>query len=345
MEEVTRALRLATHPDAGLRGHRPLRAHVRRGVRHRAQGDVHVQGPQRPLADAASRGHRADLPRVHRARHASRAAAGEGLHDRADVPLRRAAARAATASTTQLSVEAIGSADPAIDAEIIQLYHELLRRLGVTQWELHLNSIGDANCRPAYVEQLNAWLDAHADVLDEDARHKRATSPLRVFDVKNPRAARGARGRAEDRRVALRRVPRALRAGAAPPRRARRAVLARPDARSRARLLHAHDLRVHRRRTRTRTRRSAAAGATTGSSRRSAGRRRPGSASAPASSGCCSRSSTRASDRRAAARSTSSSSSSDGAPRDARAAGARRAPRARASPPTPTTPAARSRGR
>jgi histidyl-tRNA synthetase len=85
----------------------------------------------------------------------------------------------------QLSVEAIGSADPAIDAEIIQLYTELLRRLGVTQWELHLNSIGDRNCRPQYVEKLNAWLDAHADVLDEDARHKRATSPLQVFDVKN----------------------------------------------------------------------------------------------------------------------------------------------------------------
>jgi histidyl-tRNA synthetase len=86
----------------------------------------------------------------------------------------------------QLSVEAIGSADPAIDAEIIQLYTELLRRLGVTQWELHLNSIGDENCRPQYVERLNEWLDTHADVLDEDARHKRATSPLQVFDVKNP---------------------------------------------------------------------------------------------------------------------------------------------------------------
>jgi histidyl-tRNA synthetase len=86
----------------------------------------------------------------------------------------------------QLSVEAIGSADPAIDAEIIQLYHELLRRLGVTKWELHLNSIGDENCRPQYVERLNEWLDAHPDVLDEDARHKRATSPLQVFDVKTP---------------------------------------------------------------------------------------------------------------------------------------------------------------
>jgi histidyl-tRNA synthetase len=86
----------------------------------------------------------------------------------------------------QLSVEAIGSADPAIDAEILQLYTELLRRLGVTKWELHLNSIGDENCRPQYVEKLNAWLDAHPDALDEDARHKRATSPLQVFDVKSP---------------------------------------------------------------------------------------------------------------------------------------------------------------
>jgi histidyl-tRNA synthetase len=85
----------------------------------------------------------------------------------------------------QLSVEAIGSTDPAVDAEVIQLYHELLRRLGVTKWELRLNSIGDANCRPQYVERLNAWLDAHPEALDEDARHKRATSPLQVFDVKS----------------------------------------------------------------------------------------------------------------------------------------------------------------
>jgi histidyl-tRNA synthetase len=86
----------------------------------------------------------------------------------------------------QLSVESIGSADPAVDAEVIQLYDTLLRNLGVTRYELHLNSIGDRECRPAYVERLNAWLDAHADLLDDDARNKRVTSPLRVFDVKNP---------------------------------------------------------------------------------------------------------------------------------------------------------------
>ncbi len=87
----------------------------------------------------------------------------------------------------QLSVEAIGSADPAIDAEVIRLYDEILRRLGVKDYVLKLNSIGDANCRPAYVERLSAWLDQHDAELDDEARAKRATSPLRVFDVKSER--------------------------------------------------------------------------------------------------------------------------------------------------------------
>jgi histidyl-tRNA synthetase len=87
----------------------------------------------------------------------------------------------------QLSVEAIGSDDPAVDAEVIQLYAELLRRLGVTRYVLELNSIGDPKCRPAYVERLTAWLDEHDADLDDEARSKRATSPLRVFDVKSER--------------------------------------------------------------------------------------------------------------------------------------------------------------
>jgi histidyl-tRNA synthetase len=86
----------------------------------------------------------------------------------------------------QCSVEAIGSDDPALDAEVIQLYTEFARRVGITQYELQLNSIGDQNCRPAYVERLTAWLDEHAAVLDDDAKAKRGTNPLRVFDVKSP---------------------------------------------------------------------------------------------------------------------------------------------------------------
>jgi histidyl-tRNA synthetase len=87
----------------------------------------------------------------------------------------------------QLSVEAIGSDDPAIDAELIQLYDELLRRLGITDYVLELNSIGDGNCRPAYLEKLAAWLDEHDAELDDEARAKRRTTPLRVFDVKSKR--------------------------------------------------------------------------------------------------------------------------------------------------------------
>jgi histidyl-tRNA synthetase len=84
-----------------------------------------------------------------------------------------------------LSVEAIGSADPAVDAELIQLYAALLNTLGVTEYRLQINSIGDRTCRPRYIEALVAWLDANDRQLDDEAREKKATSPLRVFDVKN----------------------------------------------------------------------------------------------------------------------------------------------------------------
>jgi histidyl-tRNA synthetase len=94
----------------------------------------------------------------------------------------------------QLSLEAIGSDDPAVDAEIVQYYAELLHRLGVTGYVLELNSIGDANCRPAYVERLSAWLDDHESELDDEARSKRATTPLRVFDVKSERVQEVLRG-------------------------------------------------------------------------------------------------------------------------------------------------------
>ncbi len=82
----------------------------------------------------------------------------------------------------QFNVEAMGTDDPAVDAEVIQLFDELLRRLEIRGSWLELNSIGDRTCRPAYLEKLNAWLDEHAEELDEETRAKRETSPLRVFD-------------------------------------------------------------------------------------------------------------------------------------------------------------------
>ncbi len=82
----------------------------------------------------------------------------------------------------QASVEAIGSDDPAIDAELIQLYDTLLHRLGVSRYHLELNSIGCRDCRPAYLQALRAWLETNLDRLDEATREKAGTSPLRVFD-------------------------------------------------------------------------------------------------------------------------------------------------------------------
>ncbi len=89
----------------------------------------------------------------------------------------------------QLSVEAIGADDPAVDAELVALYVELLRRLGLGNYRIELNSIGDRACRPAYLERLRAWLSEHERDLDEDTRAKARTSPLRVFDTKNPDVA------------------------------------------------------------------------------------------------------------------------------------------------------------
>ncbi len=90
----------------------------------------------------------------------------------------------------QVGFEAMGTDDPAVDAELIELFTQIERRLGVEGTRLELNSIGDRECRPRYVEELRAFLDAHRHSLDEDARRKAETSPLRVFDTKDPDVAR-----------------------------------------------------------------------------------------------------------------------------------------------------------
>lgn len=94
----------------------------------------------------------------------------------------------------QASVEAIGSEDPSLDAELIQLYDTLLGRLGVTRYHLELNSIGCRSCRPAYLERLRAWLADNGHRLDEATRAKVDVSPLRVFDnyLAKPAAVREA---------------------------------------------------------------------------------------------------------------------------------------------------------
>ena len=99
----------------------------------------------------------------------------------------------------QLSVEAIGSDEPSLDAEVIELYRSLLVRIGVTEFGLALNSIGCRECRPAYVERLRAWLQANLDRLDDATREKASTSPLRVFDNLDAKPARVRRTRSARR--------------------------------------------------------------------------------------------------------------------------------------------------
>jgi histidyl-tRNA synthetase len=84
----------------------------------------------------------------------------------------------------QVGVEAIGVDDPALDAEVIAIADEGYRTLGLRGYRLELTSLGDANCRPAYREKLQAFLRALP--LDEQTRQRAELNPLRVLDDKRP---------------------------------------------------------------------------------------------------------------------------------------------------------------
>lgn len=87
----------------------------------------------------------------------------------------------------QIGVEAFGFASPEVDAEQIVLLARLWRELGIADIELQINSIGDAHERAEYRKVLIAYFEQHAEVLDEDAKRRLHTNPLRILDSKNPR--------------------------------------------------------------------------------------------------------------------------------------------------------------
>ena len=84
----------------------------------------------------------------------------------------------------QFDVEIVGTDDPDADVEVIALLDGLHRGLGLTKRRLMLNSLGDPTSRPAYVDALRSYLDAHAADLSEQSRHTLAVNPLRVLDSK-----------------------------------------------------------------------------------------------------------------------------------------------------------------
>ena len=87
----------------------------------------------------------------------------------------------------QIGVEAFGFESPEVDAEQIVLLARLWRELSILDVELQINSIGDAEERLAYRQTLIAYFEQHADLLDEDAKRRLHTNPLRILDSKNPR--------------------------------------------------------------------------------------------------------------------------------------------------------------
>ncbi len=85
----------------------------------------------------------------------------------------------------QFGIEVFGTEDPAADAEVIAVGDGFLRALGLQRIELQVNSIGDEVCRPAYREELIAFLRTNRDRLTDEHRDRFEDNPLRVLDCKD----------------------------------------------------------------------------------------------------------------------------------------------------------------
>ncbi len=86
----------------------------------------------------------------------------------------------------QFGVEALGDGDPSVDAEVIEMAWQLMKGLGLRDLTLLINSIGDPQCRPAYLERLKAYYASRLDRLCRDCAERLERNPLRLLDCKQP---------------------------------------------------------------------------------------------------------------------------------------------------------------
>src|SRR5712692_3271912 len=86
----------------------------------------------------------------------------------------------------QFGCEALGENDPAIDAEMIGLLYRVYTQLGLKGIRLHLNSIGDPNCRPQYIEVLKDYYRPLLSECCQDCKMRFNKNPLRLLDCKEP---------------------------------------------------------------------------------------------------------------------------------------------------------------
>jgi histidyl-tRNA synthetase len=94
----------------------------------------------------------------------------------------------------QVGIEAIGSLSPYLDVECMALLSGMARRLGVKDVQIHLNSVGDKNCRPAYVGLLREYLAPRIAVMCHDCQKRYDLNPLRVLDCKQEKCRESLRG-------------------------------------------------------------------------------------------------------------------------------------------------------
>ncbi len=86
----------------------------------------------------------------------------------------------------QFGTEMFGSESPSADATAIALAHSVLKRLGLNNVRLHINSIGCRECRPVYRESLVNYFENHKDKLCDNCKSRLVKNPLRLLDCKNP---------------------------------------------------------------------------------------------------------------------------------------------------------------
>ena len=85
----------------------------------------------------------------------------------------------------QFDIEAIGDGSPEIDAEVVKFAWDFINSLGLKDMVVMMNSIGDRNCRPQYVQQLKSYYAKHTDTLCADCQVRLERNPLRLLDCKD----------------------------------------------------------------------------------------------------------------------------------------------------------------
>ena len=86
----------------------------------------------------------------------------------------------------QFGVEVLGDGDPSVDSDVVELAWRLMGSLGLDGLSLLVNSIGDSQCRPAYIQELKGYYSRHLSQLCPDCRARLVHNPLRLLDCKQP---------------------------------------------------------------------------------------------------------------------------------------------------------------